>query len=232
MRASRREIDGDLLAMAEVHFIRRLASEGGMWNDGIVLLDIERDQLLERRECVQLVQKQPAMLHGPPQGLDHGIGISDLDLGEDAVQLPESQKAVDLAIDVLDARVGNYGGAIAILGEILRCLDEKAFVIAGDEQCLWSGCDEESLLEGAGRQALRGWTTTNGQMVGTVPGRPTQATHPGALETVSAKSNYKGSKKRRGLLNGKREIALCSTSSNSSAPKRHSGTVPTPSANS
>jgi len=125
MRASRREIDGDLLAMAEVHFIRRLASEGGMWNDGIVLLDIERDQLLERRECVQLVQKQPAMLHGPPQGLDHGIGIADLDLGEDAVQLPESPKAVDLAIDVLYARVGNHGGAIAILGEILRCLDEN-----------------------------------------------------------------------------------------------------------
>jgi hypothetical protein len=40
-------------------------------------------------------------------------------LGEDAAQLPESPKAVDLAIDVLDAGVGNHGGAIAILGEIL-----------------------------------------------------------------------------------------------------------------
>src|SRR5664279_3562844 len=113
MRASRREIDGDLLAMAEVHFIRRLASEGVMWNDGIVLLDIERDQLLERRECVQLVQKQPAMLHGPPRGLDHGIGIADLDLGKNAPKLSKTEKVVDLVVDVLAARVGDDGGSVA-----------------------------------------------------------------------------------------------------------------------
>ena len=41
-RASRGEIDGDLVAMAEVHFIWRLASEGGMGNNGIV--DVECDQ--------------------------------------------------------------------------------------------------------------------------------------------------------------------------------------------
>jgi hypothetical protein len=46
-------------------------------------------------------------------------------LGEDAAQLPETKKVVDLIIDILDARVGNHGGAIAILGEILRCLDEN-----------------------------------------------------------------------------------------------------------
>src|ERR1017187_1793661 len=62
-RATHSKIDGDLVASAEVHFIWRLASEGGMGNNGIVLLDIERDQLFKRRECVQLVQKQPAMLH-------------------------------------------------------------------------------------------------------------------------------------------------------------------------
>ena len=100
----------DLVATAEVHFIWRLASEGGMGNNGIVLHHIERDQFFKCRECVQLVQKQAAMLHGPPQGLDHGIRIADLDLSEDAVQLPESQKVVDLALDVPDARVGNHGG--------------------------------------------------------------------------------------------------------------------------
>jgi hypothetical protein len=124
-RASRGEIDGDLLAMAEVHFIWRLAGKGGMGNNGIVLVDVECDQSFQRRERVELVQKQPAILHRPPQGLDHGIGIADLDLGEDAVQLPESPKAVDLAIDVLDAGVANHSGAIIILGVILRCLDEN-----------------------------------------------------------------------------------------------------------
>ena len=65
------------------------------------------------------------MLHRPPQGLDHGIRIADLDLSEDAVQLPESKKVVDLAIDVLDARVGNHVGAVAVLGKILCCLGKN-----------------------------------------------------------------------------------------------------------
>jgi hypothetical protein len=72
-------------------------------------------------------------------------------LGEDAVQLPESKEAVDLAIDVLDARVGNHGGAIAILGEILRCLDEDLTgglrleaqtpwcLGRGDKEIIWMG---------------------------------------------------------------------------------------------
>ena len=85
MRTSRGEIDGDLVATAEVHFIWRLASEGGMGNNGIRLLGIERDQLFQCCERVQLMQKQPAMLHRPPQGLDHRIRIADLDLSEDAV---------------------------------------------------------------------------------------------------------------------------------------------------
>jgi hypothetical protein len=36
-------------------------------------------------------------------------------LGEDAAQLPETKKVVDLIIDILDARVGYHGGAIAQL---------------------------------------------------------------------------------------------------------------------
>jgi hypothetical protein len=56
-RATHGKIEGDLVATAKVHFIWRLASEGGMGNNRIVLFDIERDQFFKRRECVQLVQK-------------------------------------------------------------------------------------------------------------------------------------------------------------------------------
>jgi hypothetical protein len=38
---------------------------------------------------------------------------------------PSPKKVVDLAIDVLDARVGNHGGTVAVLGKILRCLDKN-----------------------------------------------------------------------------------------------------------
>ena len=58
-RTTRGEIDVDLVAKAEaeVHLIWRLAKEGGMGYNCIVLLDIERDQPFQRRECVELVQK-------------------------------------------------------------------------------------------------------------------------------------------------------------------------------
>ena len=41
-----RKVGWDLLAMPEVHFVGRLAREGRMWNDRIVFLHIEADQLL------------------------------------------------------------------------------------------------------------------------------------------------------------------------------------------
>jgi hypothetical protein len=70
------------------------------------------------------MQVEPAVLERAPPGFDHGIGIADLDLGEDAAQLSESKKVVDLLIDVLDARVGDHSGTAAILGEMLRRLDK------------------------------------------------------------------------------------------------------------
>jgi hypothetical protein len=41
------------------------------------------------------------------------------------VQLAESKQVVDLTINVLDARVGNHGGAVAVLEKILSCLDKN-----------------------------------------------------------------------------------------------------------
>ena len=118
------KVGRDLLTPPEVYFVGCLASEGCMWNYGVVLLDVECDQLLKDSEAVEGMQVEPAMLERPPPCFDHGIGIADLDLGEYAAQLSETKKVVDLAIDVLDARVGDHRGTVAILGEILRRLDK------------------------------------------------------------------------------------------------------------
>ena len=108
------KVGGDLLASPEVHLVGCLASKGCMRDYGIVLLDVECDQFLKGSERVELMQVEPAVLEGTPPRFDQGIGEADLDLGEHPAQLSESKKVVDFLIDVLDARVGDHCGAIAV----------------------------------------------------------------------------------------------------------------------
>jgi hypothetical protein len=93
-----------------------------MRNDGVVLLNVEFDELLKGSERVERMQIEPAVLQRPPPGFDQGIGIADLDLGEYTAQLSKTKKVLDLLIDILDARVGDHSGAVTILGEMLRRL--------------------------------------------------------------------------------------------------------------
>ena len=46
MRAAGSEIGGDLVTAAKVHLVRRLAREGCVRDDGIVLFDVEGDQVM------------------------------------------------------------------------------------------------------------------------------------------------------------------------------------------
>jgi len=52
--------------MAAVDLIWRLASEGGTGNNGIVLVDVECDQYLQRRESVELVPKHSVRIMREP----------------------------------------------------------------------------------------------------------------------------------------------------------------------
>ena len=56
------KVGRDLLTPPEVYFVGCLASEGCMWNYGVVLLDVECDQLLKGSEGVERMQVEPAML--------------------------------------------------------------------------------------------------------------------------------------------------------------------------
>ena len=85
----RSEVGWDALATPEVHLVGGLASEGGVRDDGIVLVDVERDQLLQASESVELVQGQPAMLERTPESLNHGIREADLNLGKNPTELAE-----------------------------------------------------------------------------------------------------------------------------------------------
>jgi hypothetical protein len=88
----------DLVPTAEVHLIGSLAGEGSVRKDGVVLIDIEGDQLLQCGEGVKLVQVQPGVLERTPPGFDHGIREGHLDLGKYTAQLTDSEQGVDILV--------------------------------------------------------------------------------------------------------------------------------------
>ena len=59
------EVGGHLFATSEIHLVGCLASESGMRNDGVVLLDVEFDELLKGSERVERMQIEPAVLQRP-----------------------------------------------------------------------------------------------------------------------------------------------------------------------
>ena len=85
---------------AEIDLVWCLTSEGGVWHDGVVLLDVESDELHNGVETIKLVQEKPPVFQGSPPGLDHGVGKGDFDLSEDAAQRVIAQQSIDKAIDV------------------------------------------------------------------------------------------------------------------------------------
>jgi hypothetical protein len=56
------KVAGDFFPAPKVHFVRRLAREGGVRKDGVVLLDVECDQSFQSCESIELVQVEPAVL--------------------------------------------------------------------------------------------------------------------------------------------------------------------------
>ena len=52
----------DMLPAPKVHLVRRLAGEGSVRKDGVVLFDVERDQPFQSGEGVELMQVEPSVL--------------------------------------------------------------------------------------------------------------------------------------------------------------------------
>jgi len=87
--------------------------KGGVGNHGVMLLDVDRDETLDGGEGIEAVEEQPVVFEGAPPGLDHRIREGDFDLREDAAETSEAQECIDVAVDVLDARIGNDGCGIS-----------------------------------------------------------------------------------------------------------------------
>jgi hypothetical protein len=81
--------------------------KGGVGNRGVMLLDVESDETFDGGEGVEAVEVQPVVFEGAPPGFDHRIREGDFDLSEDAAEMSEAQECIDVAVDVLDAGIGN-----------------------------------------------------------------------------------------------------------------------------
>jgi hypothetical protein len=104
------ELVRDVSARSEVHLIRRLVAEGGVGEAGVVLLDVERDELPERREAVERVEVEPLVLERSPPGLDHRVRERDLGHRKEASKDTRVDEVIDSHVEVLDAAVGEEGG--------------------------------------------------------------------------------------------------------------------------
>jgi hypothetical protein len=125
------KLAGIVVTASKIHLIWRLAGEGRTRNHGVVLLDIEGDELLQGREAVELVQVEPAVFQGPPPRLDHRIREAHLDLGVHPAKRTDLEQGVDFLVHVLDAGVGNDGGCVAAGRQMLAGLGGRPSEVPG-----------------------------------------------------------------------------------------------------
>ena len=109
---SQRELTRNMSAGSKVHLVRRLTMESRMREVGIVLLNVERDEFLECRYGVELVQVEPLVLERSPPGLDHGIRERDFGLCQHAAKEARVDEVIELGVDVLDSGIERTVGDV------------------------------------------------------------------------------------------------------------------------
>ncbi len=116
----------EILGSTRMNLGRCALTERVVWHDVIVLLDEERNEPAHLSLGGEVVQVQPLMLEREPPSLDHRVGESDLDLGEDALQGARIHQAIDEAVHVLDTAVHEH-----LHGQVGTGLDEHVVRAAG-----------------------------------------------------------------------------------------------------
>ena len=87
--ASVRVLDSKAVSKVEllsaVGLVGRPPSELDAGNQRVVVEEVLADERLEPAEGVELVEVEPSMPELAPEGLDHRVGLDDVDLGDDVV---------------------------------------------------------------------------------------------------------------------------------------------------
>jgi hypothetical protein len=72
----------DTIGLVKVDLIGCLPDKRVMGHLGVVLPDVEIDQLLEQREAFERMQVKPLVTQRTPECRDHGVAEADLHLGK------------------------------------------------------------------------------------------------------------------------------------------------------
>ena len=108
--------------LSAVSLVGRPPSELDSGDQRVVVEKVRADERLEPAEGVELVEVEPAMPELAPEGLDHRVGLDDVDLGDDVVG--DGGDVSILADDeVLGAAVG-HDADLRALGECLPSAGE------------------------------------------------------------------------------------------------------------
>jgi len=91
------QLSRHMIAPAVVHLIGSLATESGVGEPRIVLINVECHETPERGGTVERVQIEPLVLQRPPPDLDHGVGEPELGQGDDAEQHSGLDELVDIS---------------------------------------------------------------------------------------------------------------------------------------
>ncbi len=93
----------------EVHLVRGLTTERGVGETHIVLIHIERDQLLEPADSVERVQDEQLVLERAPPRFNERVGERDVGLGEKPLEEPTIDQLINGTVEVLNAAVNKEG---------------------------------------------------------------------------------------------------------------------------
>ncbi len=99
------ELIWDIVAGAEVHLIGCLTTKRRVRETSVVLVHIERNQLLHRVDGVEGVQVQPLVFEHSPPRLDQRVGVGDFGHGEEPSENPRFDQLIDGTVEVLDTTV-------------------------------------------------------------------------------------------------------------------------------
>ena len=96
---------GNAVSGTEEHLVGCLTAEGGVGETRVVLVHIERHQLLEPDDRVERVQEQPLVFERSPPRFDERVGKRNVGHGKQSLEEPGIDQFVDGTVVVLDTAV-------------------------------------------------------------------------------------------------------------------------------
>lgn len=117
---------------SKVHLVGGLPIECCMWEDAVVLADVEGNEPPQCSDGVDRIEQTPVVFETLPKPLDHRITEVEIGLRDDPTQCAVLHESVDSIVEVLDAAVDDD-----VYGSLRQCRPSTRNLVGFEQQ---SGC--------------------------------------------------------------------------------------------